>query len=184
MTSYRNDTLRLDYSYPSNYVDASPIVGPAFEASVGHNTAAAEATKCISLPFSRMGSGTGQVGVLLLVRADASCMKKKFNAQSVTDLTEGEAKGIAASGGHANFGKAVNFELAKRPASLLQGSFTLPTGQAMQSLVVCVLDPPDIACFQFLSNTTAGLSTMSSFPVTFEGSPATPLVPANLLPNH
>ncbi len=184
MTSYRNDTLRLSYSYPSAYVDAAPIVGPAFQASMSHNTTAVDVTKCISLPFSRMGSGQGQIGVLLLVRADASCMKKKFNAQSVTELTEGEAKGIAASGAQSSFGQPVNFEVAKRPASLLQGSFTLPTGQAMQSMVVCVLDQPDIACFQFLSNTTAGLGTLSSFPVTFDGSPSTPLVPANVIPGH
>lgn len=177
MSSYHNDTLHLSYSYPSRYIDASPLVKPAFEASLNQNAATAPTAKCISLPFSRMGSGKDQMGILLIVRADAACLKKKFTAASVTELAEGEAQGIAASGAKVDFGEPVNFQLADRPASMLQGGFTLPTGQTMQARVICVLAQPDIACWQFLSGNTAGIKAMSSFPVTFEGSPAVPLTP-------
>lgn len=184
MSSYRNDTLHLSYSYPKEYVDASSFVGPAFEATMGGNATAAAAARCITLPFSRMGSAQDQMSIVLILHADAACLKKKFTAGSVTDLAQGEAKGIAASGAKTSFGQPVNFELASRPASLVQGSFVLPTGQAMQAMVVCVLDQPDIACWQFLSNKPAGISAMSTFPVTFDGSPSTPLVPASTFPTH
>ncbi len=184
MVPYRNEVLHLSYSVPSNYTDASALVGPAFQASVGQNASVGTASNCVTLPFSRMASEKAQISFVLLVRADATCLKKKFTAQSVTDLAQGEAQGIAASGAKSQFGQPVPFELAKRPASLMQGSFTLPTGQLMQSLVVCVLDQPDIACWQFLSNTTAGLATMREFPVTFDGSAATPLVPASVVPTR
>jgi len=181
LTAYRNDTLRLSYSYPGDFVDATEMVGPAFEASLGQDPNAAMAAKCITLPFSRMQSGTGRIGLIVLVRADAGCLKKKFNAKSVAELAQGEAGGLAASGAKTSFGKPVSFEVANRPAALLQGSFTLPTGQTMQAMVTCVLDQPDVACWQFLSNTAAGLSALGAYPVTFDGSPATPLVPASVL---
>ena len=184
MTSYRDDALHLSYSYPKNYVDASSVVGPAFQATVGQNATAAPLVRCISLPFSRMGTADNQMSVLLLLHADAGCLKRKFTANSVTELAEGEAKGISASGAKTSFGQPVNFEIASRPASLVQGSFTLPTGQAMQAMVVCVLDQPDIACWQFLSNTAAGITNMSTFPVTFDGSPASPLAPPSPTPAH
>lgn len=181
MSTYRNDTLRLSYAYPSNYVDASAMVQPAFQASVGQDAGIASEAKCISLPFSRMQSGSGQIGILTLARADSACLKKKFSAKSVAEVAQGEAQGLAASGAKVNFGQPVNFAVAGRPASLLQGNFSLPTGQSMQAMVVCVLDQPDIACWQFLSNTTLGLSTMAGFPVTFDGSAAAPLVPTDVL---
>ena len=185
MSTYRDDALRLSYNYPKDYVDASSMVGPAFQATVGQNAATAPLVRCVSLPFSRMGSANDQMSLLLLLHADAGCLKRKFTANSVAELAEGEAKGIAASGAKkTSFGQPVNFEIASRPASRVQGSFTLPTGQAMQAMVVCVLDQPDIACWQFLSNTTAGIANMSRFPVTFDGSPAAPLVPASTPPTH
>ena len=177
MSTYRDDALRLSYSYPKNYVDASALVGPAFQATVGQNTAAAPLVRCISLPFSRMGTAKDQMSLVLLLHADAGCLKKKFTASSVTELAQGEAQGIAASGAKTSFAPPINFEIARRPASLVQGSFTLPTGQSMQAKVVCVLDQPDIACWQFLSNNATGIGTMSTFPVTFDGSPATALTP-------
>lgn len=184
MSEYHNDVLRLSYSYPSNYLDATSMVAPAFEASVSQDPAAATAAKCISLPFSRMAPANAGMGILMLIRADSSCLKKKFTASSVAELAQGEAQGLSAAGAKTNFGKPVTFQVASRPAALLQGSFTLPTGQSMQAMVVCVLDQPDIACWQFLSNTAPALSNMSTFPVTFDGSPATPLVPAAVLTGH
>lgn len=175
MQSYHNDALRLDYAYPKTYIDATAIVAPAFEASINGNAAVASTAKCITLPFSRMAADGGQANIIILLRAEAACLKKKFNAQSVAELAAGEAQGIAASGAKTNFGKAVNFEIDHHPASRLQGSFTLPTGQTMQSMVVCALDEPDIVCWQFLSSTTAGLATMSGFPVTFAGGQPTSL---------
>ena len=184
MSSYRDDTLRLTYSIPSNYVDAMALVGPAFQASIGQNASLGASAKCITLPLSRMASEKGQIAIVLLVRADAGCLKRKFTAASVTELTKGEAQGISASGAKSQFGDPLNFEIAKRPASLVQGNFTLPTGQVMQSLVVCVLDQPDVACWQYLANNTEALATMSSFPVAFDGSPATPLAPVKDSPGH
>lgn len=184
MSSYRDEALRLSYSYPKNFVDATAIVGPAFQATVGQNPAAAPLVKCISLPFSRMGAGKDQMSLVLLLHADAGCLKKKFNANSVAELAQGEAKGIAASGAKTNFDQPVNFEVASRPASVVRGSFVLPTGQTMQATVVCVLDQPDIACWQFLSNNPAGITTMSAFPVTFDGSPAASLVPPSPSSSH
>lgn len=179
MSTYHNDTLHLSYAYPSDYIDATQMVGPAFQASMGGADEAA--VRCISLPFSRMQAGTGNIGMLMLVRADAGCLKKKFTDKSVSEIAQGEAQGLAASGAKTNFGKPVTFQVANRPAAMLQGSFTLPTGQGMQAMVVCVLDEPDMACWQFLSNSTQGLSKMASFPVTFDGASPTPLVPSDVL---
>ena len=182
MSAYHNDDLHLTYTYPSTYTDASSVVGPAFEASVSGDPASAAEARCISLPFSRMETGTGQIGILLLVRADAGCLKKKFNAKSLAEFTQGEARGLAASGAQTTFGDPVNFEIDSRPAALLRGTFTLPAGKPMHAMVVCVLDQPDVACWQFLASTADRLSTMSSFPVSFGTGPAAPLVPANLIP--
>lgn len=181
MDTYHNPALRLSYSYPSSFVDASAMVGPAFEATVGKDPAAEPMARCLSLPFSRMDAGSGKVGIVLLVRADAGCLKRKFTAKSVTDLAQGEAQGLAAAGAKTNFSKPAEFQVATRPATLVRGSFRLPTGQNMQALVVCVLDEPDIACWQFLSDSPTDLGPMSSFPVTFDGSQPTPLVPSSVL---
>lgn len=176
MSSYRDDTLHLSYRYPSEYADASGLVGPAFQASLGGNPAAASQAKCISLPFSRMQPAKGQIGIVILVRADAGCLKKKFKAESVVELAQGEAQGLAASGAKTSFGQPRTFELAGRPAASLDGSFVLPTSQTLQARVVCVLDQPDIVCWQFLASTAAAVAEMSRFPVAFDGSAATPLV--------
>ncbi len=181
MATYRNDDLHLTYSYPSSYVDASAVVGPAFQASLSDDPTSVSAARCVTVPFSRMETGTGQVGVLLLIHAEAACLKKKFNAKSLAEFTQGEAQGLAASGAKTTFGQPINFDLATHPAALLQGTFSLPAGQPMQALVVCALDQPDIVCWQFLSTSADHLKTMSTFPVTFDNTPATPLVPANLL---
>lgn len=184
MTTTRVDILRLSYAYPATFVDATSMVGPAFEATVGQDAAAAPIARCLSLPFSRMQPGSKEIGMVLLVRADAACFKRKFNAGSVAELARGEAQGLSAAGAKTNMAAPVNFSVAGRPASLVQGNFTLPTGQTLQSMVVCVLDQPDIACWQFLSNSAAGLSSMSAFPVTFDGAPPAPLVTPEAVTAH
>lgn len=172
MTTYRNDALRLSYSYPSRFVDASALVGTAMQVGLPNTPEA----KCFTVPFARMGIGKQQAGVMLLARAEAACMKKKFTAQSVIDFTKDEAKGLTAAGAKPSFSDPRQVQVAGRPASMMKGSFALPNGQLMQTMVVCVLDEPDVACWQFLSNSPAELATMANFPVTFDGSPATPLV--------
>ena len=179
MTAVRNDALRLSYRVPANFVDATALVGPALQASLSGSALEGDAARCISLPLARMAAGGAQGGLamVLLVRADGVCFKKRFDAKSVAELTEGEVKGVTASGAKAQFGEVRSFTVAGRPASALDGSFALPTGQRMQARVVCVLDQPDIACWQFLAGSTAEVSTLSGFPVSFDGSASTPLTP-------
>ena len=181
MKTYRSDVLRLAYSYPSIYNDASATVGPAFEASMSHvDGSAADATRCVTLPFSAMNTDHG-LAVLLLLRSDAGCAKKKYTASELPVFTEGEVQGLSASGGHPQFNAPVSFTTGGHPAQVLQGSFTLPTGQAMRAMVTCVLLQPDIACFQFLGSSDDNLRTMAAFPVSFDGGPAAPLLPASVL---
>ena len=181
MATYRSDVLHLSYSYPSDYKDASSTVGPAFAASMNHaDTGAPEATRCVTLPFSAMNTDKG-LSILLLVRADAGCAKKTFTASDLPVFTQGEVQGLQASGGHPQFGEPVSFTVGAHPAQMLQGSFTLPTGQAIRAMVTCVLLKPDIACFQFLGSSDENLRTMAAFPVSFDGGPAAPLLPPNVL---
>ena len=181
MTTYRSDILHLSYSYPASYKDASSTVGPAFEASMNHaDTGGPDATRCITLPFSAINADNG-LAIVLLVRADAGCAKKTFTASELPVITRGEITGLNASGGHPQFGEPVNFTTGGHAAQMLQGSFTLPTGQAMRAMVTCVLVKPDIACFQFLGSSDDNLRTMAAFPVSFEGGPAAPLLPASVL---
>ena len=176
-STFRDDSLRLSYAYPSSYRDATTMAAIAFQAALSGNATVARDAKCLALPFSRMGPAGDPFGLILLVHAQAACLGKKFTASSVTELAEGEAQGLAASGAKTTFGPPVSFSLATRPAASVQGTFTLPTGQPMQAMIVCVLDQPDIACWQFLSFSAERLGTMASFPVTFDGSPAAPLAP-------
>ena len=180
-TTYRDDVLHLTYTYPAAYVDASAMVTPAFQASMSGDPAQSAQAACLSLPLSRMNAGNNGMGMLILVHANAACLKKKFNAKSVIEATQDEARGLAASGAKVNFGQPIPYDVATHPAALLLGSFTLPTGQNMQAMIACVLDQPDIACWQFLATTTDRLRTMSAFPVTFDATPPTPLVPATIL---
>lgn len=176
METFHSDALRLSYSYPAGFVDASALVGTAMQAGLGDSPEA----QCIHLPLARMGAGKGQAasGVVVLARADAGCMKKQFNAKSVQELTEGEVKGLTAAGAKGTFAAPQEYTVAGRPASSVKGSFTLPTGQHMQALVVCVLDQPDIACWQFISPSEQGLAGMAAMPVTFDGSPSASLYPS------
>ncbi len=180
-TTYRDDVLHLTYTYPTSYTDASAMVTPAFQASLSGDPAQASQAACLSLPLSRMNVGDGAMGMLILVHANAACLKKKFNARSVIEATQDEARGLTASGAKVNFGQPVTYDVATHPAALLLGSFTLPTGQTMQAMISCVLDQPDIACWQFLATTPDRLRTMSAFPVAFGPTPATPLVPRDIL---
>lgn len=181
MKTYHSDVLRLTYSYPSLYTDASATVGPAFEASMNHAEGnAADATRCITVPFSAMSAEKG-LSILLLLRSDAGCAKKDYKASDLTVFTQGEVQGLSASGGRPQFGEAVSFTTGGRPAQMLQGSFMLPTGQAMQAMVTCVLLKPDIACFQFLGSSAQNLHSMAAFPVSFDGGTAAPLLPATVL---
>lgn len=182
MATYHSDTLHLTYNYPSSYKDASSTVGPALEASMtGQDTGAKDVLRCVTLPFSAMDSSGGQFAMVLLVRADAACMKRNLTPAQLPEFTRGEVQGLTASGAHTQFGEPVSFTLQGHAAQLLQGTFELPTSQPMHALVVCTLLKPDIACWQFLSNSEQNLRTMTSFPVTLEGGQPSPLVPADLL---
>lgn len=180
---YHNDALKLDYSYPSYFKDATDMVGPAFQASMAQNPNAAgnDDLRCVSLPFSAMNSTGGNVSMVLLIRADAICMKKSFTAAQLSQFTKGEVTGLTASGAHTHFGEPVSFTTAGHAAQLIRGTFDLPTGQSMHSLVACVLVQPDVACWQFLGSSDDTLRSMGAFPVTFDGSKPTPLIPAEVL---
>ena len=181
MTTFHSDVLHLSYSYPAKYSDASATVGPAFEASMSHAEGSqADAARCITVPFSAMNTENG-LSILLLLRSDAGCAKKDYKASDLPVFTQGEVQGLSASGGHPQFGEPVSFTTGGHPAQLLQGSFTLPTGQAMQAMVTCVLLKPDIACFQFLGSSDSNLHAMAAFPISFDGGPAVPLVPSAVI---
>ena len=143
-------------------------------------TGAPDATRCITLPFSAINTENG-LAIVLLVRADAGCAKKNFTVSELPVFTQGEVQGLQASGGHPQFSEPVSFTTGGHPAQMLRGSFTLPTGQALRAMVTCVLLKPDIACFQFLGSSDENLRTMAAFPVSFEGAPAVPLLPASVL---
>ena len=180
-TTYRDDALHLTYTYPSTYTDASAMVVPAFQASQSGDPASAAQAACLSLPLSRVNTDGKDMAMLVLIHADGTCLKKKYTAKSVIEAAQDEAHGLAASGAKTSFGQPVAYTVATHPAALLLGSFVLPTGQTMQAMIACVLDQPDIACWQFLATTTGRLRTMSTFPIAFDNTPATPLIPAEIL---
>lgn len=181
--TYRNNDLHLTYAYPPTYVDASAVLGPALQASLGDDPALSGTAHCLSLPFSRMqaGPGPGQIAIVALARADAACLKKKYTAKSLAESTEQEAKSLSTTGAKTDFGPHTAYVVANHPADLLQGTFTLPAGQPMHALVTCLLDAPDIVCWQFLSTSPESLRSMAAFPVTFDNNAPAPLVPANLV---
>ncbi len=180
MTTYRNETLHLSYSYPANYTDASALAGPALEASMSHDeNGKKDLTRCVTLPFSAMSSAGG-LAVVLLVRADAGCLKKSFTAAQLPEFTRGEVQGLSASGARTQFGEPVAFTTGGHPAEVLRGTFAVPTGQTMYAIATCVLLKPDIACWQFIASAEDNLRTMSAFPVSLDGGAATPLLPASM----
>lgn len=181
MTTYRNDTLHLSYSYPASFTDASAMAGPALEASMSHEAGGGkDLSRCITLPFSAMSSAGG-LSVVLLVRADAGCKKKSYTAAQLPEFTRGEVQGLTASGARTQFGEPIAFTTGGRPAELLKGTFSVPAGQTLQAMATCVLVKPDIVCWQFIASAEESLHTMSAFPVSFEGGTASPLVPAGIL---
>ncbi len=185
MATYHNEALHLNYSYPANFTDASAVVGPAFQASlnqtqgeaVGKNTK--DATRCVTLPFSVMNSGNG-LAIVLLVRADAGCMKKTFTAAELPAFTRGEVQGLTASGARTQFGEPIAFTTEGHAAEWLRGSFQLPTGESLQAMVACVLLKPDVVCWQFLASSEVNLRTMGAFPASLDGAAPMPVVPATL----
>ena len=182
MTTYHNDTLHLSYSYPAAYTDASSMVGPAFEASMSHAPMGGkDEARCITLPFSAMHPDAGGFAVVIMVRADAGCLKKTLTAEKLPEFTQGEVQGLSASGARTQFGQPVAFTAGDHAAELLRGTFELPTGQALHAMVVCVLLKPDIACWQFLGSGDEQLNTMSTFPLSVDGGAPVPLVPAAVL---
>lgn len=182
VATYRNDALHLSYSYPAAYTDASGMVGAALQASLGQMLPGGkDESRCITMPFSAMGNTSGQIAVVLLVRADAACLKKSFTAADLPDFTQGEVQGLMASGAKTQFGEPVSYTEEGHPAELLRGTFTLPTGQALHSMVACVLLKPDVACWQFLGSSDGTLRSMSGYPVSLDGAPPAPLVPETLL---
>ena len=182
MTTYHNDTLHLSYSYPAAYTDASSMVGPAFEASLSHGSLGGkDSTRCVTLPFSAMDANAGGLAVVLLVRADAGCLKKNFTPGQLPEFTQGEVQGLVASGARTQFDQPVAFTTGDHAAELLRGTFELPTGQALHAMVVCILLKPDVACWQFLGSSDERLNAMSTFPVSVDGKPPMALVPAEVL---
>ncbi len=182
MTTYRNDTLRLSYSYPATYTDASSIVGTALQAGMTHeDTGGKEMSHCLTFPLSAMdGSGKG-LGLVLIGRADADCMKKKFTAEQLPEYTQSEVQELTAFGAHPEFGQPMPFTVQGHAADLLRGTFSLPTGQRLHTMVACVLLKPDVVCWQFLASSEERLNIMSAFPVSLEGAQPMPLVPATML---
>ena len=174
---YKNDALHLSYTYPAAYSDASAMVGPAFQASLSQASAEDQnALRCVTLPFSAMDASKG-LSLVLLVRADAGCLKKTFTAADLPEFTRGEVQGLAASGAHTQFSDPVPFTTAKHDAEMLRGTFELPTGQQLHAMVVCVLMKPDVACWQFLASSEDSVRFMSAFPVSLEGGAVLSLVP-------
>ncbi len=188
MATYRNDALHLNYSYPTSYTDASALVVPAFQATLGKAQAEAgakndrnakDATRCVTLPFSVINSDNGYA-VVLLLRVDAGCLKKTFTAADLPTFTRGEIEGLAASGARTQFSEPTAFTTEGHAAEWLRGSFQLPTGQSLQAMVACVLEKPDVVCWQFLGSSEANLRTMAAFPMSLDGAAPMPVVPATL----
>ncbi len=176
---YSNDALHLRYSYPASFTDASAVVSAAFRASVDANAGGKAVADCMTLPFSAMSTAGGQLSIVLLVRADAGCLKRSFTPGQLPEFTQGEVRGLSASGAKPQFGEAVDFTVGGHAAEQMQGSFALPTGDSMHAMVTCVLLKPDVACWQFLGNNEESLRTMSEFPVAFgEGAPVTLVAPS------
>ena len=176
--TYSNDTLHLHYSYPASFNDATAVVSAAFKASVEDSPVGGkDAAHCITLPFSVMSTAGGQLSILLLVRADAACFKRTFTPEQLPEFTQGEVRGLSASGAKPQFGKPVDFTIGNHPAEQLQGSFALPTGDSMRAMVTCVLLKPDVVCWQFLGNSEESLRKMSSFPLSFDNGAPVTLVP-------
>ena len=181
MTTYRNEGLHVSYSYPATYTDASAMAGPALEASMNHDEhGGKDLTRCVTLPFSAMSSANG-LAVVLLVRADAGCLKKSFTVAQLPEFTRGEVQGLSASGAKTQFGEPVAFTAGGHPAEFLQGTFSLPTGGALNAMVACVLLKPDVACWQFIASSPENLRTMGAFPVSLDGGAAAPLIPATMI---
>lgn len=178
--TYSNDTLHLRYSYPASFTDASAVVSAAFKASVGESPIGGkDDAHCITLPFSVMSTAGGQLSILLLVRADAGCLKRNFTPEQLPEFTQGEVRGLSASGAKPQFGEPVRFVVGGHAAEQLQGSFALPTGDSMHAMVTCVLLKPDVVCWQLLGNNEESLRNMRDFPVSFDnGAPVTLVPPA------
>ena len=181
LLSYHSDALHLTYSYPGTFTDASAVVGPAIQASMGQMGDPKDEAHCMTIPFSVMGPGAGGLAVVALARADAGCLHRTLTPADLAQFSRGQVQGLTASGARTQFGSPVSYNVAGHPALLTQGTFQLPTGQILQSMFACVFLKPDIACWQFLASARPLIDTMRAFPVALDGAPPEPLIPANLL---
>lgn len=182
MATYRNDALHLAYSYPSTYTDASALVNTALQVGMGHEEGnAKDLSRCVTVPFSAMQTGASGLGLVLIGHADAACMKRKFTAEQLPELTQSEVGELTAAGAHPEFGQPTPFTTQGHAAELLRGSFALPTGQRLRALVACVLLKPDVVCWQFLGSSEERVNAMTAFPVSLDGAQPQPLVPAGLV---
>jgi hypothetical protein len=176
-TTYHSDELKLDFTYPSSFTPPK---------SDTPDEAPAKPEDCVATPVSVMDMRTS-FNMIFVRRYNPSCPNQPLTAKGF-DLPTQEVfiANAFVNSSLETFGKptikgGTSYELAGHHAYVITGSVKAEhsTGKnVLYSVATCVISGKNIGCFNFISNDCKNLATMVANPITFEGAPAEPAIPA------
>jgi hypothetical protein len=177
-TTYIDHDLHFTYSYASSLVADPETAKAAIEAekkdSTGVKRAAAD---CVSTPLMAMDTNEG-LRMDILIRMDLTCLGEEIKTDELGPAVGSILKESLARFGTPTLADPASYTLASSPAAAVSGSVASEKyGLTFYGSATCTLAGKNVLCWEFVSNDCAALAPMMAYPVTFDGKPATAVIP-------
>jgi hypothetical protein len=180
--TYHNTDLHLSFEYPASFqtADFSQEIADEEKKQLT-DPGQMRAVQCVTNPFVAAKDNT--TSVILIIRLDLNCLKLPSSAQILPTIARSSISQGLSKLGRAALGTPTPYKLDSYDALFIPASAENESGKSIYfGGITCVLVAQNIACWSAMSSEKATVSALLSNSVTFDGQPAHPVVPPELLP--
>lgn len=184
VATYHDDALHFTLTYPAS-LTASSAVAEVVELSKKEmkSDAAKKALSCITAPLMALRE-TNDFALIMVMRMDLECLNVPPAAGILSTLAQSSLRQGLARLGLSTVTATTGYKLDNHDAVFLRGAVTDEDGkETAHGAAVCSLVEKTIVCWEVVAINKGNVTSLIASPVGFDGHPAQPLVPAEVIGN-
>lgn len=182
-TTFRDNSIHYSFSYPADYKNRSVSSRrPAGDFPSRAAELSERITDCLAIPVAAVRPTDGGLfDMVMIMDVDLKCANESLSKNGLVLFANGIASKILTQHGTSEVGPVKTFKLAGHDAVYMTESVdesAKKPGRSLGGGLVCTLVENHAVCWQMLSYHPETLQGLLALPVSFDGQPAEPLLPA------
>jgi len=179
--TFRDEQRHLDFTYSGSFANSQPRANDVLKKKAEEaDDSQKKALGCMKLLLNADDLEDNERSNIFLYALPFECSKLSPGPSALHDFAVGLTKGLAKAA-KSEVGKPTMYKLAGQDAIVIRDTLHPPNGKDLALFETCTVAGPEILCWQITSTSIDRLAPLAASTVSFNGHPAVPIVPPDVL---